>query len=735
MIQGKYANVIIDISHEKVDKYFQYRIPEELSERLEIGMCVQVPFGNGNKIRTGYVIGRTDHNEYPEEKIKEIQQIRTDNISVEADEMKLAAWIHRTYGSTMIAALKTVLPVKQVVKKPERKKILRIMNAEEITTLLGECLRKHQNAKARVLQELRTVEELPYELVTGKLHVSSSTLQSLVTQGAIRIEAEEYYRNPAVADMDQEVRMPLCEEQQIIFDQICSDYDNNIRKTYLIHGVTGSGKTLVYLSLIEEMIKRGKQCIVLIPEIALTYQTLMRFYKRFGDRVSVINSTMSKGERFDQCERARKGEIDVIIGPRSALFVPFPDLGMIVIDEEQEDSYRSENAPRYHARETAEYLAKLKHASLVLGSATPSLESYYRAKNGEYQLFTMKERRNGGKLAEVEIVDLRKELREGNRSIFSNTLQEKIRQRLAKKEQMMLFLNRRGYAGFVSCRSCGYVMKCPHCEVSLSQHMGGKMICHYCGYETVQPPGCPSCGSNYLLGFKAGTQQIEGQLLKMFPGIRILRMDGDTTKKKGSYEEILSAFAEGEADVLLGTQMIVKGHDFPGVSLVGILAADLSLNDSDYRAGEKTFQLLTQAAGRAGRGELPGEVVIQTYQPEHYSIQHAATQNYESFYEEEILYREMGDYPPVGHMMTLLVVSKEEKRCMGLAKRLAREAKPYATVVGPAKAAISKVNDFYRYMLYLKSADETKLIAAKEKIEQTLESLELKTENVIFDFD
>ena len=735
MIQGKYANVIIDISHEKVDKYFQYRIPEELSERLEIGMCVQVPFGNGNKIRTGYVIGRTDHNEYPQEKIKEIQQIRTDNISVEADEMKLAAWIHRTYGSTMIAALKTVLPVKQVVKKPERKKILRIMNAEEITTLLGECLRKHQNAKARVLQELRTVEELPYELVTGKLHVSSSTLQSLVTQGAIRIEAEEYYRNPAVADMDQEVRMPLCEEQQIIFDQICSDYDNNIRKTYLIHGVTGSGKTLVYLSLIEEMIKRGKQCIVLIPEIALTYQTLMRFYKRFGDRVSVINSTMSKGERFDQCERARKGEIDVIIGPRSALFVPFPDLGMIVIDEEQEDSYRSENAPRYHARETAEYLAKLKHASLVLGSATPSLESYYRAKNGEYQLFTMKERRNGGKLAEVEIVDLRKELREGNRSIFSNTLQEKIRQRLAKKEQMMLFLNRRGYAGFVSCRSCGYVMKCPHCEVSLSQHMGGKMICHYCGYETVQPPGCPSCGSNYLLGFKAGTQQIEGQLLKMFPEIRILRMDGDTTKKKGSYEEILSAFAEGEADVLLGTQMIVKGHDFPGVSLVGILAADLSLNDSDYRAGEKTFQLLTQAAGRAGRGELPGEVVIQTYQPEHYSIQHAAAQNYESFYEEEILYREMGDYPPVGHMMTLLVVSKEEKRCMGLAKRLAREAKPYATVVGPAKAAISKVNDFYRYMLYLKSADETKLIAAKEKIEQTLESLELKTENVIFDFD
>lgn len=735
MIQGKYANVIIDISHEKVDKYFQYRIPEDLADKLEIGMCVQVPFGNGNKLRTGYVIGRTDHNEYPEDKIKEIQQLRTDNVSIEADEMKLAAWMHRTYGSTMIAALKTVLPVKQVVKKPEHKKILRMMSTEEITSLLGECLRKHQNAKARVLVELQEEEVLPYELVTGKLHVSPSTLRSLVAQGAIRIETQEYYRNPVTIDTGSEVRIPLCEEQQKIYDTILSDYDKSIRKTYLIHGVTGSGKTLVYLSLIEEMIKRGKQCIVLIPEIALTYQTLMRFYKRFGERVSVMNSTLSKGERFDQCERARRGEIDVIIGPRSALFVPFPNLGMIVIDEEQESSYQSENAPRYHARETAEYLAKLKKASLVLGSATPSMEAYYRAKQGRYELFTMKERRNGGRLAEVEIVDLRNELLHGNRSIFSESLQEKIRQRLYKKEQMILFLNRRGYAGFVSCRSCGYVMKCPHCDVSLSQHMGGKMVCHYCGYETVQPPGCPSCGSNYLLGFKAGTQQIEGQLLKRFPGIRVLRMDGDTTRKKGSYEEILSAFAEGEADVLLGTQMIVKGHDFPRVSLVGILAADLSLNDSDYRAGEKTFQLLTQAAGRAGRSELPGEVVIQTYQPEHYSIQHAAAQNYESFYEEEILYREMGNYPPVGHMMTLLVVSKEEKRCLGLAKRLSKEAKPFVTVVGPAKAAVSKINDFYRYMLYLKSADEMKLIAAKEKIEQTLEVLDLKTENVIFDYD
>ena len=735
MNHGTYANVIIDISHEKVDRPFQYRIPDSLKEKLAVGMCVQIPFGTGNRKRKGYVIEITGKNEYPEEKIKEIDGIITDNLPAEADAIRLAAWMRQTYGSTMIAALKTVLPVKRAVKAIEKKKLRRILSAEELTSLLGECMRKHQNAKVRVLQELLTEEELPYELVTGKLHVSAATLNSLVNQGAITIESESSYRNPVSLNVTAQSGPELSEEQRYIKEQILSDYDKNIRNTYLIHGITGSGKTLVYLALIEEMIKRGKQCIVLIPEIALTYQTLLRFYKRFGDRVSVMNSSLSQGERFDQCERARKGEIDVMIGPRSALFVPFPSLGMIVIDEEHEGSYISENAPRYHARETAEYLASLKKASLVLGSATPSLEAYYKAKKGEYRLFTMKNRKNGGELANVRIVDLRQELRKGNRSIFSSDLQELIRDRLRKKQQIMLFLNRRGYAGFVSCRSCGYVMKCPHCDVSLSQHIGGKMVCHYCGYETVQPKRCPNCSSNYILGFKAGTQQIERQLYELFPGIRVLRMDGDTTKQKGSFEKILSAFAEGEADVLLGTQMIVKGHDFPNVTLVGVLAADLSLNDSDYRAGEKTFQLLTQAEGRAGRGTLPGEAVIQTYRPEHYSIQQAAKQDYESFYEEEILYRELLEYPPAGHMLTILVVSKDEKRCKGLAVRLAKEAGAYVHVIGPTPAAVSKVKDYYRYMIYLKSLKEEPIRQAKERLEALLNGFELKTENVIFDYE
>lgn len=761
MTEGKFANIIIDISHEKVDRPFQYRIPEPLQGRLKAGMCVQVPFGRGDRLRNGYVVEITDKAEYAIEKLKPVAGIVTESMPVEADAVRLAAWIKETYGSTMIAALKTVLPVKKAMKPVEKKKITRLMNAEEIRSLWGEALRKHQTAKARVLEELCKEPVLPYELVTGKLNVAAATIKSLVTQGVIAVESENYYRNPVKLEAERDFGKDLSKEQRQIRDVVLSQYDAGIRDTYLIHGITGSGKTEVYLSLIQGMIERGKQCIVLIPEIALTYQTLLRFYKRFGDRVSVMNSTLSAGEKYDQCERAKKGELDVIIGPRSALFVPFPNLGMIVIDEEHEPSYKSETMPRYHAREVAAYLAKIKGADLVLGSATPSLEAYYRAKKGEYQLFTLTRRLTGGMLPDVDIVDLRKELQNGNRSIFSIKLQELMEERLQKKEQILLFLNRRGYAGFVSCRSCGYVMKCPHCEVSLSQHLGGKMVCHYCGYETIQPGKCPSCSSSYILGFKAGTQQIEQQLQKRFPGIRVLRMDADTTRTKGSYEKILTAFSAGEADVLLGTQMIVKGHDFPNVTLVGVLAADLSLNDNDYRAGERTFQLLTQAAGRAGRGEKPGEVVIQTYRPEHYSIQQSAMQDYEAFYEEEILYRELGEYPPSAHMMAVLITAADEKRGEVLADEVAKIARSVSgqeertdssgevpmrikeaeqgekglKIVGPAKASIGKVNDIYRYVIYCKSADYDQLIKVKDRIELAISDREMKQEALQFDFD
>ncbi len=787
MTRGKYANIIIDISHEKVDRSFQYRIPRELEEVLEEGMCVEVPFGKGDHLRQGYVVEITDKAQFPEEKQKEVARIVTGSVSVEADAMKLAAWLKHTYGSTMIAALRTVLPVKQTMKPRENKKIVRLVTAEETISLLGESQRKHQSARVRVLEQLVRETVLPAELVTGKLNVPAATLRSLQSQGVIALESESVYRNPvklreaggamsgegAICGTAEGEPAPkessdsapgggsgvrkLNPEQSRICEKVLSDYERGKRKTCLIHGITGSGKTEVYLNLIEGMIRKKKQCIVLIPEIALTYQTLLRFYKRFGERVSVMNSTLSAGEKYDQCQRAMKGELDVIIGPRSALFVPFPDLGMIIIDEEHENSYKSESMPRYHARETAQYLAQMKGAVLVLGSATPSLEACYRARKGEYELYTLTQRASGAELAPVTIVDLRKELREGNRSIFSRRLQELLRERLEKGEQSMLFLNRRGYAGFVSCRACGYVMKCPHCDVSLSQHLGhsrhpgnarsrgnsgqagGRMVCHYCGYETAQPVKCPSCSSPYILGFKAGTQQIEQQLEKVFPGIRVLRMDADTTRRKDSYEKILAAFSSGEADVLVGTQMIVKGHDFPNVTLVGVLAADLSLNDNDYRAGERTFQLLTQAAGRAGRGQKPGEVVIQTYRPDHYSILRAASQDYDAFYEEEILYREMGGYPPAVHMMAVLITSPCEEKAQALAGRVAelirRDAPGALTVTGPARASIGKINDIYRFVIYCKAAEYELLIRIKDRVEEKIDPPSLKQESLQFDFD
>ncbi len=739
-----YADIIVDISHEKLDKPFQYRVPEHLRTACEVGMCVMVPFGNGNKLIKGYVTRLGEQCNYDPVRIKDIAGIVAKGVSVEDKLIALAGWIRANYGSTMIQALKTVLPAKQSVKKLEHKRIERVMNKEELLSLLGECERKHQTAKARLILELLEQETIPKEWVTGKLGISTPTIRSLIQAGAIREVSETSYRNPVNLEKTADKRNSLSMNQRRIVEEVMNDFDADRKGTYLIHGITGSGKTEVYMQLIEEILDRGRQAIVLIPEIALTYQTLLRFYRRFGDRVSVMNSTLSPGEKYDQCERAKKGEIDVIIGPRSALFTPFPNIGLIVMDEEHESSYKSEGTPKYHARETAMEVAKLHGASVVLGSATPSMEAYYRASMGEYKLFTLKERLTGGTLPTVYTVDLRQELKEGNRSIFSRRLQELLAQRLARGEQSMLFLNRRGYAGFISCRSCGHVMKCPHCDVSLSEHHGGRLICHYCGYSEIKPALCPECGSKYISGFRAGTQQIEEKLKELFPGVRTLRMDADTTRTKDSYEQILSAFANGEADVLIGTQMIVKGHDFPGVTLVGVLAADLSLSVGDYRAGERTFQLLTQAVGRAGRGTLPGEAVIQTYQPEHYAVVHAATQSYEDFYNEEILYREMMEYPPVSHMLAVQIYAKGEPEGKQLAERLADMVKSMEQgecireklqIVGPAPASIGKINDIFRFVFYVKHQKYDRLVQVKDVLEEKLRTWQPGTESVQFDFD
>lgn len=733
-----YADIIVDISHEKLDRPFQYRVPEKMRGTLETGMCVTVPFGNGNKLIKGYCVALSDRCNFDPARTKDIVAIVKNGVSVEDKLIALAGFIRRNYGSTMIQALKTVLPAKQSVKKLEHRVIECIMNREELISLLGESERKKQTAKARLLRALLEQQTIPYEWITGKLNVSAPTIKSLEKAGALRIVSTDSYRNPVKLLEQEEQRKLLSPSQQRIVDDILAEYEKGITGTYLLHGITGSGKTEVYMALIEKVIAGGRQAIVLIPEIALTYQTLLRFYKRFGDRVSVMNSTLSPGEKYDQCERAKNGEIDVIIGPRSALFTPFPDIGLIVIDEEHEGSYKSEGTPKYHARETALEVARLHGASVVLGSATPSLEAYYRAEKGDYKLFTLTERLTGGTLPDVSIVDLRQELKEGNRSIFSRRLQELLADRLNKGQQSILFINRRGYAGFISCRSCGHVMKCPHCDVSLSEHKGGSLVCHYCGYSEYKPVKCPECGSKYISGFRAGTQQIEEKLKELFPGVRTLRMDADTTKTKDSYEQILSAFANEEADVLIGTQMIVKGHDFPKVTLVGVLAADLSLSVGDYRCSERTFQLLTQAVGRAGRGREPGEAVIQTYQPEHYAVVHAANQDYESFYEEEILYRELSGYPPAAHMLAVQIFAKMEESGKVLAKRLADVVKSMGLqiqVMGPSSAAIGKINDIFRFVFYVKSENYDTLIQIKDVLEEKWKEWQPKWESVQFDFD
>ena len=719
---SKYANIIVDISHEKLDKTFQYRVPDELEDVIKIGVAVDVPFGN--RQISGYVVELTDEAEFDVNKIKPIIGIKAQSVAIESQLIELAGWIKDNYGSTMNQALKTVIPIKKETKAVCRRNLHLAISEKDAMQKLAFFEDKHQTARARLLRELINLKELDYSIVTGKLNVSSAVIKALTQQEIISVESTNDYRNPISHLAQKEYSISLNEQQQSVVDTVCQEYEHGQRNTYLLKGVTGSGKTEVYMELISYMISKGKQAIVLIPEIALTYQTVMRFYNRFGNCVSIMNSRLSAGERYDQFQRAKNGDIDIMIGPRSALFTPFSNIGIIIIDEEHENSYKSETTPRYHAREVAIKRASMNDACVVLGSATPSVDSYYSAMCGQYKLLEMKKRVSDKKLPKCEVIDLRAELKAGNRSILSERLQELMEQRLLDKQQIMLFLNRRGVSGFMSCRECGYVVKCPHCDVSLSQHNNGKMVCHYCGYEIPTPTVCPSCGSKYISGFRAGTQKIEMMVQRRFPNARILRMDFDTTRTKDSYEKILSAFANREADILIGTQMIVKGHDFPNVTLVGVLAADMSLHVNDFHAAERTFQLLTQAAGRAGRGQLPGNVVIQTYDPDNYAIEAAREQNYEKFYEQEIEYRQMMFYPPVWNLLLIICsspsyeevdkCSEDVANCLGSV--ITREMR--VQLVGPADASISKINDIFRKVIYLKTQKYDTLVELKNVVEK-----------------
>ena len=720
-----YADIIIDISHEKLDRSFQYIVPEELESEIRVGMVAAVPFGNCQ--RKGYVIGLSREPKISPEKLKPVGKLLSSQETTEARLVSLAAWMRERYGSTMAQALKTVLPVREKIRAKEKRMICLNVERKEAETLAQTLESGRCKARARLVRALLEEGSLDYTEAAARLRINASVLNPLTEKGIVRIEQDEVYRMSVDGNViPREELSVLTPVQQRAFEEIKREWDRPAPRPVLIHGITGSGKTQVYMKLIQTVAEKGQQVIVLIPEIALTYQTVRRFYGWFGEKVSVLNSRLSPGERYDQFKRARRGEIQIMVGPRSALFTPFSNLGLIIIDEEHEQTYKSESSPRYHARETAVRRALMEGARVVLGSATPSLEAYTKAVSGEYALVKMTDRYEKRPLPEVSIVDLREELKAGNRSILSRKLKAAIEQRLNAGEQTMLFLNRRGYAGFVSCRSCGEVLKCPHCDVALAEHNNGKMICHYCGYQRPKAEVCPSCGSPYIGGFKAGTQQIEAVLHKCFPKAGILRMDYDTTRTKGSYEQILSSFAAHEADILVGTQMIVKGHDFPDVTLVGVIAADLSLNASDYQCAERTFQLLTQAVGRSGRGKKPGEAVIQTYHPDHYSIQAAAEQDYEKFYEEEMSYRTLLDYPPAAHMLSVLGSGEDEElleKGMDFLRKFAERVSPGKElhIIGPAWASVGKVNDVYRKVLYLKHSQESVLLDIKNKFEKYIE--------------
>ena len=739
-----YIDVIVDISVNSLDRIFQYRVPEELLDAVTVGCQVNVPFGSGNRRRQAYVIGVDTVLAYDASKIKDILGV-TKAPAATGQLIALADWMHERYGCTMAQALKTVLPVKKSVK--EVKRTAYFLADREGAQKLLEKSRKSRREKARVrlLEAMLKEGCMSKETVTGVLQISASTMKSILQTGVIREETSQVYRNPVRQRLDGWQEVCLNDEQMNAVASIwqnaaiCREHWSREQGMHLLYGITGSGKTEVYMALMEKVLNEGRQIIVLIPEISLTLQTVSRFYARFGSQIAVMNSRLSAGERYDQYMRAKRGEASIMIGPRSALFTPFDRLGLIIIDEEHESAYQSEIVPRYQAAEVAARRAEMSGALVVLGSATPSVAVYQKAREGMIGLHRLTQRaRTGSRLPDVKVVDLREEFRMKNRGILSQSLHEAMDACLKRGDQMMLFLNRRGYAGFVSCRSCGYVVKCRHCDVSMTVHHHTLLKCHYCGSEQPMPRVCPSCGSPYIAGFGVGTQKVEEFVQKEFPEARILRMDRDTTSGKDDMGRILQTFSEGGADILIGTQMIVKGHDFANVTLVGILAADLSLFAGDYQSSERTFQLLTQAAGRAGRGDRPGEVIIQTYQPEHYCIQTAAAQDYDSFYSQEIRFRQMLHYPPDRQMMVMLAEGEHDQQT-GQAVQKLREIAGEADFeavefIGPSRAGIAKAKDLYRYTMYMKHQDIKELMRLRDFLEGYLKWSQ-QFSNIYFTFD
>ncbi|CAH0346930.1 primosomal protein N' [Bacillus sp. CECT 9360] len=783
------ASVIVDVPAKQTDREFDYQVPPKWKNVVQPGMRVIVPFGP--RMVQGFVTELKNESELT--KLREIKEILDLEPVLNHELLQLGEWLTTETMCFKISALQSMLPAalkakyekvlrisagkqelvdekvlaafgakeiiswkdvlqfehaalfqKQVqkgnlevlyyVKDKLNKKTVRfvepLMNREDLAQYASTLSPKAKKQNEVLQFFIENPSEIQLRDLLEAVNASNGTIKSLVEKQILAEKDVEIYRDPYENRVFEKTEpFKLTDEQAAALMPINQSIEENSHEVFLLYGVTGSGKTEIYLQAIDTVIKKGEEAIMLVPEISLTPQTVKRFKERFGDQVAVMHSGLSIGEKYDEWRKIHRKEVKVVVGARSAIFAPFENIGLIIIDEEHESSYKQEETPRYHARDVAIERAKHHNCAVILGSATPALDSFARAKKNVYHLLTLSKRMNNNELPQVEIVDMREELRGGNRSMFSESLFAKLKDRITKKEQIVLLLNKRGHSSFVMCRSCGLVVNCPNCDISLTYHRYNNTLkCHYCGHEEGMPQTCPDCGSDHIRFFGTGTQKVEEELGKILPEARVIRMDVDTTSKKGSHERLLNDFQEGRADILLGTQMIAKGLDFPNITLVGVLSADTMLHLPDFRSSEKTFQLLTQVSGRAGRHELEGEVVIQTYSPEHYSIELAGNQDFDVFYEREMYMRRQSHYPPyyyvalinVSHEDLMKTVAITEKITKYISSGLSQEA----IVLGPVASPISRIKNRYRYQCLIKYKREPQL---KKLLRTILENYQQET--------
>lgn len=699
-----YAEIILNSEALEIDRPFTYKIPVELEEKVQVGQIVKVPFGMGNKTSEGFVLSIKGENEVNISfKVKKISSIITDEPIIDEDDIKLINFLREKYLCKYIDAFRLLIPVGIMKGAKSKSKKVIVFKSDDLS-----CIKKPEG----YIEIINFLKENSGKYTKSELinvnSISQYKLNKLIEKGLLVVEEETVFRyNNRTYNVDCEKELTF--EQKHVLDE----YNNSGNNLFLLKGVTGSGKTEVYMRMVEEVLEKNQSAIVLVPEISLTPQMIERFKGRFGRDVALFHSKLSDGERFDEWFRVKEGKAKLVVGARSAIFLPVKNLGLIIIDEEHENTYKSDQNPKYQTKEVAEFLSEQKGCRVVLGSATPTIETYYRALTGDLKLLELNSRVDGKAMPPMKVIDMRNELRSGNISLFSRELFRDMQEKLSKGEQIILFLNRRGFSTFVSCRSCGYVFKCEECDISMTYHRSGLLVCHYCGKTKRAPQKCPKCDSKYVKFFGAGTERVEEEVKKYFKDARVLRMDVDTTRGKDSYEKIYNTFKEGKADILIGTQMISKGLDFKNVTLVGILAADMSINIPDYRAAERTFQIITQVAGRAGRGEKQGKVVIQTYTPEHYSLEYAVNYDYEGFYEKEFTVRALMKYPPFGKILLINGISKKEDLLKNFMHKISNVIKPLVEkevevdILGPIPCLVAKVKENYRWQIVIKGEFES----------------------------